>query len=70
MKPKQTHVKNNCIVSHAQNTTALQPTVCFKRNKPVTGHKQGTAISSQRKTPPSSTARLSVIMCNFAAVVA
>jgi len=34
------HCKINCIISHAQNTTALHPNVCFS-GKLLVRHKQG-----------------------------
>ena len=34
------HCKINCIISHAQNTTALQPNVCFS-GKHLHRHIQG-----------------------------
>ena len=44
---------NNCTNSHAQNTTAFQPTL-------VSGHKQGAVGFLQRKQPPRPTENSSV----------
>jgi hypothetical protein len=40
----QNITEDNCIISHAQNTTALQSSVFFNWNRSVTAHKQGWVI--------------------------
>jgi hypothetical protein len=41
--------RNNCIISHAQNTPAFQPNHIFDWNTSVTSHKQETVIFHHRK---------------------
>jgi len=42
----QNTTDSNCIISHARNTTDIQPNVLFNGNTSVTWHKQQTQLSS------------------------
>ena len=55
----QNNADHNNMISHAQNTTALQPTLC-NCNTTATGHKQMTARTIQRKIQPGSTEKFTV----------
>jgi hypothetical protein len=55
--------ENNCVTSHAQNMTALQPNIFLNGITSVAGHKRGTVVVSQRKPLPRSTAYSSVSIC-------
>ena len=59
---KQNTVEKNCIISQAQNMTALS-LKCFNWNTLFTGNKQGTALPSA-KTQPRPIADSSVTICN------
>jgi hypothetical protein len=64
----QNTTENNCIISHAQNTTTLQPNVFLNWNEWVAGHNQGAVAFLKRKPLPRSPANSTVNICSFCCV--
>jgi hypothetical protein len=60
---KQNTTENNCIISHAQNTTALQPNVFLTGIHLLLVTSKGRSVFFQRKPLLRSTANSTVTMC-------
>jgi len=54
---------NNCVLSHAQNTTAVQPNIYFTDDTSFALQKQGTVAFPQSKKISRSTANSAVSIC-------